>query len=138
MLPTTQPSCDHLDDTALIEAFEGLAIPPAAFRHREHVRLAFALLQREAEFGAGADRFCRALKRFAAAHGAHGKYHATLTWAYLALIHERMHVEPCADSFELLERVPDLFAAELARRYDVAAIVASPLARAVFVLPERG
>ncbi len=32
--------CDHLDDDALVAAFEALAIRPEDFRHREHVRLA--------------------------------------------------------------------------------------------------
>jgi hypothetical protein len=128
---------NELDDDALIEAFEGLAIAPADFRHREHVRLGFAMLQREADFGEGAVRFHRALRRFVAAHGAAAKYHETLTWAFLALIHERMYRDPCATSHELLARHPDLLAGALARSYDVAEIAASPIARAVFVLPTR-
>ena len=45
-----------------------------------------------------------------------------------------------ASSFELLEARPDLLDHEhglLARYYDVTAIIASPVARRVFVLPER-
>ncbi len=131
--------CDHLDDAALVERFEALAIAAADFRHREHVRLAFAMLA-GADFGEAAVRFRRALKRFAASIDAADKYHETLTWAYLALVHRRMHEQPCATSAELLERAPDLVdhrAGALARCYDVAAITASPLARKVFVLPDR-
>ena len=132
--------CDHLDDAALLAGFEALAIAPADFRHREHVRLAFAMLA-GADFGDAAIRYRRALRQFAGSVGAATKYHETLTWAYLALVHQRMHEHPCAASFELLARFPDLLdhrTGALARCYDVDAITASPLARRVFVLPARG
>jgi hypothetical protein len=125
------------EDSELIRAFEARELPPGEFRHREHVRLAFAMLRAEQDFGEAGVRFCRALKRFAASVGAAGKYHETLTWAYLALIHERMASGPFASSQELLERHPDLLSGALAERYDVAEITASPLARRVFVLPTR-
>lgn len=93
-----------------------------------------------ADFGDAAVRYRRALQRFASAAGAPGKYHETLTWAYLAIVHRRMHELPCASSFELLARAPDLLdhrTGALARHYDIAAVTASPLARRVFVLPDR-
>lgn len=132
-------SADHLDDATLLARFEQLEIPPAEFRHREHVRLAFAMLH-GADFGDAAVRYRTALKRFAAAAGAHGKYHETLTWAYLALVAQCMDERAYATSFELLEARPDLLdhrAGLLARYYDVPALIASPVARRVFVLPER-
>lgn len=131
--------CDHLDDGELVARFEALAIPPAAFRHREHVRLACAVL-RGADFGDAAVWFRRTLRRFTAAAGAPGKYHETLTWAYLAVVAQRMACDPAATtSQQLIARHPDLvdhLGGAVARYYDVAAITASPLARAVFVLPE--
>jgi len=136
-LPLPVRGCDHLDDATLVDRFEALALAPADFRHREHVRLAFAMLA-GADFGDAAVRYRRALQRFAAAAGAPGKYHETLTWAYLALVHQRMHEHPSASSFELIERAPELLdhrAGALARCYDIDAITASPLARRVFVLP---
>ncbi|HEY6036955.1 MAG TPA: hypothetical protein VIV58_21900 [Kofleriaceae bacterium] len=132
-------SADHLDDATLVARFEQLEIAASDFRHREHVRLAFAMLQ-GADFGEAALRFRRALKRFAAAAGAHGKYHETLTWAYLALVAQCMDERAYASSSELLEARPELLdhqAGLLARYYDVPAIIASPVARRVFVLPER-
>src|SRR5206468_2414500 len=35
---TPAAGCDHLDDAALVAAFEALEIAPGDFRHREHVR----------------------------------------------------------------------------------------------------
>lgn len=135
-----EPGCDALDDDELVARFEALAIAPAQVRHREHVRLAYAML-RGADFGEAAVRFRRALRRFAGAVGAADKYHETLTWAYLALVAQRMAEDPTVtSSHELIARHPDLVdhhRGVVARYYDVAAITASPLARAVFVLPER-
>jgi hypothetical protein len=136
----TESSCDRLDDATLVARFEALAIAPADFGHREHVRLAYAML-RGADFGDAALRFRRALRQFANAAGAPGKYHETLTWAYLAVIARRIAEDPAiATSLDLVARHPDLVdhrGGAMARYYDVAAITASPLARAVFVLPER-
>src|SRR5262245_40884612 len=78
------------DDATLLARFESLALPPSEFGHREHVRVAFAMLRDTQDFAAAAHRFRTALLRFATAAGAAAKYHETLTWAYLALVHERM------------------------------------------------
>ena len=129
--------CDHLGDAELVERFEALQIPPRDFRHREHVRLAFAMLAGR-ELAEAALRFKRALLRFAAAIGAEARYHETLTWAYLGLVQERAHASPYASSLEFVERNPDLLdhrGGALARYYDIDAITACPIARRVFVLP---
>jgi hypothetical protein len=139
MLPRSS-GCDRLDDGELVARFEALAIAPAEFGHREHVRLAYAML-RDGDFGDAAVRFRRALRRFAGAAGAPDKFHETLTWAYLAIIARRMLEGPAAaTSHAFVARHPDLVdhrGGAVARHYDIAAITASPLARAVFVLPER-
>src|SRR5437870_7409641 len=113
--------CDHLNDAALTAAFEALAVRPEDFRHREHVRLAFALLARERDLAAAAAAFRALLKRFADAVGAAGKYHETITWAYLAIIAERMQGRAYSSSRELLADHPDLLdhrGGALARHYD--------------------
>lgn len=128
---------DDLDDATLVARFERLEIRASQFGHREHVRLAFAMLY-GADFGDAAVRFRAAFKRFTSAIGATAKYHETLTWAYLALVARCMAERAYADSFELLADRPELLdhrGGLLSRHYDVAAITASPLARRVFVLP---
>jgi hypothetical protein len=132
--------CDHLDDPALVAAFEALAVRPEDFRHREHVRLGFALLARDGDLARAAGAFRAMLKRFADSVGATGKYHETITWAYLAIIAERMQARTYATSFELLADHPDLLdhrGGALARHYDLADLLASPVARVTFVLPRR-
>jgi len=129
-----------MTDAELLARFEALTLPPTEFRHREHVRLAFAMLSDADDFGAAALRYRTALRRFATHVGAPGKYHETITWAYLALVHQRMHDHPGGDSLALLERCPELLdhvGGALARHYDVRAVTASEVARRIFVLPER-
>ena len=127
-----------MDDQTLVERFEALTLAPADFGHREHVRVAFAML-RDADFGEAAVRYRRALRAFAAAAGAATKYHETITWAYLTVVHQRMAEHPCETSEEFLLRNADLLDAvgALAPHYDLAELVASPIARRLFVLPGR-
>jgi hypothetical protein len=121
----------HLDDATLVARFEDATLPPDAFGHREHVRVAWILL-REGPFEAAALRFCRALRRFAAALGKAERYHETITWAYLALVNERLHAAESPADFDAFARVNrDLFdraGGALAQLYDRATLE-SPLAR---------
>lgn len=146
---------DALTDTELASRFEAFAIPHRDFGHREHLRLAFAILVETGDFGDAAVRYRRALRAFAIHANAPGKYHETLTWAYLALVHARMYelyqergitqlddraARQSITSFDLLTRFPDLLdhrSGALAQYYDVNAVTTSPAARAVFVLPAR-
>jgi hypothetical protein len=131
--------CDQLDDGELVARFEARSLAPADYHHREHLRIAFAML-RGADLGEAAVRFRRAMRAYAQAIGAAGKYHETLTWAYLVLVHARMQGAAHTSSLGLLADHPELLdhrTGALARHYDVQAITASPFARRVFVLPER-
>jgi hypothetical protein len=126
-----------LDDDAFLRAFESCTLRP--FRHRDHLRVAWLYL-RAAPFEEAALRFVGGIKRFAAALGATTKYHETITWAYLALVAERMH-DGRARSFDDFARGnADLFDHEsgaLSEMYD-ARTLDSERARVVFVLPRRG
>jgi hypothetical protein len=124
-------------DAELVTRFEALALNPAELSHREHVRLAFTVLAQERDLAAAAVRFRRMLRRFTDAHSS-VKYHETITWAYLAIVAERMYGRGYASSHELLAEHADLLDHErgaLARHYDVPDITASPVAKATFVLP---
>jgi hypothetical protein len=126
-----------LSDDELVARFAELSLPAASFGHREHVRLAFAVLARHRDFGDAAIAYRRMLRAFANHHGVPGKYHETITWAYLAIVHARM--PGYADSEAMLAANPDLLDhrnGALARHYDVAAITADPVARSMFVLPD--
>jgi hypothetical protein len=57
-----------------IQQFEADAVPENSFHHADHVRLAFAYLSEFPPLDA-LQRFCAALKCFAAAHGKSQLYH---------------------------------------------------------------
>lgn len=132
------PEKKRSEDDQLLAAFQDTSLPDEKFHHREHLRVAFLCLRRERDLARAALRFRRALKRYARAHGKPNLFHETITWAYLALINERMRGE--ATSEEFLAANPDLLSHReglLSRYYDVAAITQSNLAREVFQLPGR-
>jgi hypothetical protein len=124
-----------VDDREFVAQFESCTLPPELFDHRNHVRLAWVYLKEEPLLGA-LDRFRRSLKRYAGSLGASAKYHETITFAFLFLIHERMQPAPPAETFDAFaERNPELFEKILLRYYREETL-ASALAREVFVMPD--
>lgn len=124
-----------MDDDALLAAFEDASLPLTELTHRAHVRLAWLHLRREA-FGLAGERLCASLRRYAIAHRKEGLFHATITWAYLALVHERMQDGPAsfAAFADANEDLLDHRGGAIRRHYDDTTL-ASPRARTVFVLP---
>lgn len=122
------------DDDAFIAAVEQCTLPETAFHHADHVRLAWLYLRRLPLLEAMA-RFTRVLRRFAAALGKPDRYHQTITWAYLLLIHERMKGGSWDD---FVAGNPDLFEwnPSILDRYYRRETLDSPLARSTFVLPD--
>ena len=121
-----------------IERFEADLVPEDSFHHADHVRLAFAYLSQYPALEA-LDKFCRALKRYAAARGKPQRYHETITHAYFFLIRERMARFPAADWKEFSRCNADLLPWKdgILTRYYQQATLQSDLARAVFVFPDK-
>ena len=122
----------------LIEAFESGRVDNGAFHHRDHVWMAWTYL-RELGFPAGAQRFTEALQRFAAGNGQPQLYHATITWAYLVTIHDRLTRNGTGDwerfaaaNGDLLTWKPSIVDALYRPE-----TIASEYAKRVFVLPDR-
>lgn len=81
-------------------------------------------------------RFDGALRHFVTAVGAESKYHATVTWAFLALVNERMMQGAPAESWEeFAESNPDLLNKAIISDYYPADVLASEAARQTFLLP---
>jgi len=133
-------SHSSVSERELVAAAENCTFPCGGFRHADHVRLAWIYLRERPLLDAIA-RFASALRRFAAHCGAAGKYHETITWAYMLLIHERMQRDDCGDDWErfclanadLFHRTPSIL-----ERYYATQTLESDLARRIFVLPDRG
>ena len=124
-------------DDELMASFEAGTLDAARFRHRDHVRLAWLHLRR---FPApvALDRFTSGLRRLAAAAGQADRYHATVTWAYLLLINERMERSGRALPWTEFARLnPELLAwrPSILDAYYPPDVLGSDLARRVFVLP---
>lgn len=121
-------------DDPLVRAFEAAAIDPERFGHREHLYVAWCYL-RELSLEETLVRYVTHLRRLTIALGVPEKYHATITWAYLVLLHGAMRDD---ESFqELLERHPSLLDHKkgmLSQYYSMSELD-SPIARERFVLP---
>lgn len=100
-MPTGHHACAP-DDRAFLAAFEAREIPPSAFSHREHVRLAYACLCEEGAPAAAHARVRAALKAFIAHNGVPPeKYHETITQAWvLAVDYFMRKAEAPFDSFD--------------------------------------
>jgi hypothetical protein len=121
-------------DREFVAAFESCTLPPEEFPHRAHVRLAWLYL-REGTLLEALTRFVEGLQRYAGSLGASSKYHETVTWAYMFLIHDRMAREAFETFEEFAAANPDLFNGVLDKYYRRETL-ASDLARRVFVMPD--
>jgi N-formylglutamate deformylase len=123
-------------DDPLVQAFEAAALEGRRFGHREHLQVAYCYL-RELPLEEALARYVRHLKRLAAALGAPDKYHATMTWAYLVLLHEAMQESPGASFDALVREHPALLDKDrLLAHYDRRELD-SARARRHFLLPRR-
>ncbi|MGH9538333.1 MAG: hypothetical protein ACRD3H_10430 [Terriglobales bacterium] len=128
-----------MTDHDLLEQFERGTLPAEHFHHREHVRVAFLYLSKYSVLEA-LQKFCAALRKFAAAHGKPQLYHQTTTWAYVFLIGERMARAEHKLSWEDFARDnPDLLTWKngLLQRYYREETLNSDLAKSNFILPDK-
>jgi hypothetical protein len=128
-----------MTDLALITRFEDGSLSATAFHHADHVRTAFAYLQRYPVLEA-LQRFSTGLKRFAKAQGKENLYHETITWAYLFLINERISRAAHALSWEqFASDNPDLLTWKdsVLNRYYTDGTLHSNLAKQVFIFPDK-
>jgi hypothetical protein len=127
-----------MTDEQLVAAFEACELSGEEFSHAAHVRVAWWYLRTHG-FDEALQRFRTTLLRFAASQGATGKYHETITVAYMALIADRLRATPELPWPEFVERHPDLLARTpsiLAGYYSDEAL-RSERARREFVAPDR-
>lgn len=124
------------DYAAKLAALEAGALRPAEFSHLDHIGVAWEALSRHEFFDAAA-RYARGLRALAEAAGAPRKYNATLTFAAMSLIAERMAADPCDSAAAFVARNGAAFTKGfMTAQYDDARI-ASDLARATPLLPGR-
>lgn len=110
---------------------------PTPFGHREHLQVAWYLLEAERRFSSAVVRLEAALLNAASAVGHAEKFHVTRTYAWMSLVAECRG--SCSVGFEeLLRQSPELLDKQLLeRRYYSPQELASEAARQVFILPQR-
>ncbi|MGE0865186.1 MAG: hypothetical protein AB7P34_14920 [Vicinamibacterales bacterium] len=126
-------------DEALLEAFVSTALPADQFHHEQHVRVAWLFVRRHG-MPAAIGEFSEAIRRFAAAKGAHGLYHETITWAFLLIISERQVRQPAATWDDFSRANADLLSwkPSVLDRYYSKELLKSDVARRSFVMPDMG
>lgn len=132
----SQGSLEFSDDE-FVAAFEDATLPEEAFKHADHVRLAWIYLRRMPLLDA-IRLYGKGLREFASAHGAPGRYHETITWAFVILVNERLHDSGRDLTWADFARDnPDLvrFKDGVFFRYYDPEVLESEVARATFVLP---
>ena len=128
-----------MTDTEFLQAFRNGTLSAECFRHGDHVKAAWLYLQNQPILSA-LTSFSADLRKFACAKGAPGKYHETITWACLFLIHERMERMGTGQSWEdFLIANPDLMDWDppILTRYYTRTTLNSDVARKVFILPDK-
>jgi hypothetical protein len=112
-------------------------VPPGgAFRHREHIHLAYLAVQRY-----GPDQAAGAvagwIRHLAAYQRAPQKFHATVTRAWVEIVaHHMAAAPPIADFADFAARHPALLDKRLLTRHYSSRALASPAAKAGWVEPD--
>jgi hypothetical protein len=119
-----------MTDDRFLRAFEDTTLEP--FHHRDHVRVTYLYIHAFGEAGTR-ERLGPAILRYAEARNGGGKYHETITQAWIGL------VAACADagSFEtMLAAHPELLDKDLLNRYYSAQRLKSAEARTRWMEPD--
>lgn len=123
-----------MNDDALLTAFEAGTLPLETFDHAMHVRVAWIYAGRLPP-ELTLLRLCVGLRQLAHDAGHPEKFHATITWAYAALVSERHRTGESFDDFR--RRTPELFDGSALREHYSPSALHDPRAREAFVLPSR-
>ena len=122
----------------LLERFVDTTLPADEFHHEQHVQVAWLFVRRHG-MPAALGEFSAAIRRFAAAKGAHGLYHETITWAFLLLIAERQ-ARTQSETWEAFAGAnADLLVwkPSILERYYSKELLASELAKRTFLMPDK-
>lgn len=122
---------------ALLDAFLAGTLDPSRFSHADHVRLTYLLLL-ERPLPETMIALRDGLARLTTAAGAPEKYHETITFAFAALVNERMSASTAVSWEAFAAENPDLLTwgegSVLDRLYTGGAL-SDPEAKRTFLLP---
>lgn len=122
--------------STLLDDFENLKLSAPDFHHADHVRVAFAILDKY-EFADACARYAGTIKSMAEAVGALEKYNATITFAFMSVIAERKTNSNAADADSFMAENPDLLQRDILSNWYSKDRMMSAMARSQFLLPDR-
>jgi len=132
-----------MTDTEFLAALEGCTLKPADFSHAAHIRMGYLYLS-QYDFPAALAAARKAIKNFAASIDRANLYHETITVAFMTLINERMTRESgggesaASRGWEAFaDANADLFTGNPVAIFYSRERLESPLARRIFLLPDR-
>ncbi len=123
-------------DLDLIDRFERLEIPAPEFRHIDHLRVAYEMLDRY-DFLEACARYGRTIRAMAESVGAADKFNVTITLAFMSLLAEHKDGSTAAGFDAFIDDNPQLMDRRLLLRWYSSARLDSAAARTQFLLPER-
>lgn len=124
-------------DARFLAALEAATLPPEEFDHAAHVRAGYLYLRRHA-FPQATAAMCASIDRYVRAIGKPGRYHETITVAFMALINAHMRRFGDAGSWQQFRAGnPELFRPDVLLDYYPREVLDSPEARAAFTLMPR-
>jgi hypothetical protein len=88
----------RMDDDTFVAEVENCRFPGSAFRHADHVRLAWTYI-RNYGYETAERRMRESIRRFATHLAAEGKYHETITVVWMRLVGAAFERCPKLDSF---------------------------------------
>ena len=144
-LPSKRPRADALmkyhasaDDLAFRQAFEACKLGADDFSHRAHLRLAYVYLC-EASPAEAAERMRRSLLRFLKHLGVgEGKYHETLTQAWIDAVSHFMRRTDAVGSFDaFIAASPALLDTDVMLSHYAPERLFSESARRAYLAPDR-
>lgn len=110
--------------------------PHGEFGHREHLRLAWLVLAREADLAAATGRVSQTIYRLAVRHGRPQRYNQTVTDAWVRIVAHCRDQQPSADFDDMLRDRRWLFDKRLLLRHYSSRVLASDIARRQWVEPD--
>jgi hypothetical protein len=122
-------------DDELVAGFEAASLP--GFRHADHVRVTLVYLSRHGRDDALA-RMTEGVRRLAAIEGHPGKFHVTMTRAWIDLLEAARHAHPGARGpAALVAACPGLLDKDALLRFYSREVLHSEAARTGWVPPDR-
>ena len=123
-----------MTDQEFLTAFEQHTL--SEFPHRSHIRMAWLYL-RASGWERGQQQIRQGIQRFAAALGATGKYHETITLFWARIVNHAIDCDPGIDDFDaFVERYPFLLNSKLHLAHFSRDLIASESARQGWVEPD--